>query len=453
MGNEIKLKNVNIVQALLNIKLSKLKDKGNALRNNVKHIEKLLNDLDENKEYNKYLSLSCIYGAFLGDSMGAGCEFLEESPANHKNIFKQKHVFKPGEITDDSEMALSAAFAYIDSLKGDSSKIKDYLYFYFCLWRGSNPKDIGNTTEIALKNWKGENINETKFNPEEVKTINWGSLANGALMRISTFIVYYFYKKLDKLYLIIPTCFTKDNNQVNLNDDLFNLYLDIYKEVYNNVQITHPNYENGISCAVFTLMTLIGMITKDAKKVYSFFKEISKSEKFLNVHEEILIKYAKDTQIKYKKIISHIESKEPISVYSHMGYYLHAFTLSVHYIYKYPNISQNEDKDLYYKIMCDICDKGGDTDTNCAIVGTLIGPLIGYKNFNKDLFKIFIEFIPSRRSQFTSAFIYEYVNYLEQNTLNKDKNEANKNDKMFHYTAFKMIENFLNKNIYGNTNK
>ena len=213
-------------------------------------------------------------------------------------------------------------------------------------------------------------------------------------------------QKLDELYLIIPACFTKDNNQVNLNDDLFNLYLDIYKEVYNNVQITHPNYENGISCAVFTLMTLIGMITKDAKKVYSFFKEISKSEKFLNVHEEILIKYAKDTQIKYKKIISHIESKEPISVYSHMGYYLHAFTLSVHYIYNFPNISQNEDKDLYYKIMCDICDKGGDTDTNCAIVGTLIGPLIGYKNFNKDLFKIFIEFIPSRRSKFTSAFIY-----------------------------------------------
>ena len=48
MGNENKLKNVNIVQALLNIKLSKLKDKGNVLRNNVKQIEKLLNYLDEN---------------------------------------------------------------------------------------------------------------------------------------------------------------------------------------------------------------------------------------------------------------------------------------------------------------------------------------------------------------------------------------------------------------------
>ena len=388
MGNDNKLKNVDIVDALLNIKVSKLKDKGKALKNNVKHIAKLLNDLDEDKEYNKYLSLSCIYGAFLGDSMGSACEFLEESSKNHELIFepKTKQVFKPGEITDDSEMALSAAFAYIDILKEeDSSKSKDYLYFYFCLWKNSSPKDIGNTTEIALKNWKGENINETKFDFEEVKRVNWGSLANGALMRISTFIVYYYYKKFDKLHLIISKCFSKDNNQANqdnLNPDLINLYLDIYNEVFNNVQITHPNYENGISCAVFSLMTLIGMVTKDAKKIYAFFKEISESPQFIDIHDKISFNYAKETQKKYKQIISEIETNKPISVYTHMGYYIHAFKLSLYFLYKYPDMGENKDNDLYYKIMCDICDKGGDTDTNCAIVGTLVGPLIGYKNFN-----------------------------------------------------------------------
>ena len=468
MGNDNKLKNVDIVDALLNIKVSKLKDKGKALKNNVKHIAKLLDDLDEDKEYNKYLSLSCIYGAFLGDSMGSACEFLEESPNNHELIFepKLKQVFKPGEITDDSEMALSAAFAYIDILKEeDSSKSKDYLYFYFCLWKNSSPKDIGNTTEIALKNWKGENINETKFDFEEVKRVNWGSLANGALMRISTFIVYYYYKKFDKLHLIISKYFSKDNNQanqVNLNPDLFNLYLDIYNEVFNNVQITHPNYENGISCAVFTLMTLIGMVTKDAKKIYAFFKEISESPQFIDMHDKILFNYAKETQKKYKQIISEIETNKPISVYNHMGYYIHAFKLSVYFLYKYPDMGENKDNDLYYKIMCDICDKGGDTDTNCAIVGTLIGPLIGYKNFNtknKNLFKTFIEFIPPKRTQFTSAFIYEYVNYLEKNTLNKDKNkdkdknETNKSNKGFQYTALQMIQKFLNEDIYGKKNK
>ena len=68
--------------------------------------------------------------------------------------------------------------------------------------------------------------------------------------------------------------------------------------------------------------------------------------------------------------------------------------------------------------MFDICDYGGDTDTNCAIVGAMIGPLIGYKNFKKDLFDKFIRFITIRRCQYTSAFIYVYINYLEEKLLN-----------------------------------
>ena len=54
---------------------------------------------------------------------------------------------------------------------------------------------------------------------------------------------------------------------------------------------------------------------------------------------------------------------------------------------------KNKGEDLYYKIMCDICNRGGDTDTNCAIVGTMIGPLIGYKNFKKNLIPSFYMFV------------------------------------------------------------
>ena len=253
-------------------------------------------------------------------------------------------------------------------------------------------------------------------------------------------------------------CFTKDNDDVKLNDDILNLYHDTYLEVYKNVQITHPNYENGISCAVFTLLVLVGMITKNTKKIYSLFKEISKSSKFLDIHKEKeIIDYAKNAQKMYNEIISDIESGKHISVYKHMGYYIHAFKLSIYFLHKYPDMSKNKDKNLYYEIMSEICDKGGDTDTNCAIVGTLIGPLIGYKNFKKDLFKIFIRYIPPKRTQFISAFIYEYVNYLEQKILNQGKNQIKsekiKDNKIFHYTAFLMIKEFLNENKYGTEKK
>ena len=108
-----------------------------------------------------------------------------------------------------------------------------------------------------------------------------------------------------------------------------------------------------------------------------------------------------------------------------MGYYIHGFRLSVFFIHKYPDMAENKDKDLYYKIMCDVCDYGGDTDTNCAIVGAMIGPLIGYKNFKSELFERFIRFIPDRRCQYNSAFMYVYVNYLEEK-LNKEKIENKK---------------------------
>ena len=173
-------------------------------------------------------------------------------------------------------------------------------------------------------------------------------------------------------------------------------------------------------------MTFIGMVMRDAKKVFSIFCKISKSKNFIECHQDKTFKYyAEFVQKKYIQIISDITNDKPLSVYSQMGYYLHGFKLSVYFLYKYPDMAENNDKDLYYKIMCDICDKGGDTDTNCAIVGAMIGPLIGYKNFNQDLFEKFIEFIPYNRCQFTSAFMYVYVNYLEEKLLkNPNKNEG-----------------------------
>ena len=108
-----------------------------------------------------------------------------------------------------------------------------------------------------------------------------------------------------------------------------------------------------------------------------------------------------------------------------MGYYIHGFKLSVYNVKRLADMGKNIGDDVYYKIMCDVCDFGGDTDINCAIVGAMIGPLIGYKNFNKKYFSEFIRFIPYQRCQFNSAFMYVYVNYLEESILKGKQNEEN----------------------------
>ena len=454
------------------------------INKNIENIVKKLEEINIINNRHKYLCLSCIFGAFLGDSIGASCEFQEPSKDNHKLIFSgQDEVFYPGEITDDSEMAVSAAFAYMDAINEDPSNLQNFLYYYFCIWRNSNPKDMGNTTSNALKNWKGEIIENTKFDYEYIKKTNWNSLANGFLMRISTFIVFYYYTHIENIYNIIEKYFSTENTE--LTEEIINLYLDIYKESSINTEITHPNYECDISTAVFTLMTLTGMVKDDVNKVYLLFKMIAESKNFVKCHEDKMVnKLVLDIQEKYKLIIEEVENNNITPVFKSMGYYIHAFKLTIFSLKKLADMSKKKEKDIYYKIMCDICDFGGDTDTNCAIAGTMIGPLIGYKNFNKQCFDIFIHFIPEERCQYNSAFMYVYVNYLEKKFIqekikwrnkkegedkdekknvkegnkefpqgnnkgpknNSVKVEKNKIEK-FQYTSFQLIKKFLNEDM------
>ena len=232
-------------------------------------------------------------------------------------------------------------------------------------------------------------------------------------------------------------------------------------------------------------MTLTGMVTNDASKVYLLFKIITKSQIFNKCHKEKIENHlALNIQKKYEQIIKEVESNNITDVFKSMGYYIHGFKLTVYSIKRLADMGKNIEDNIYYKIMCDVCDFGGDTDTNCAIVGTMIGPLIGYEKFNKFCFDIFINFIPRVRCQYNAAFMYIYVNYLDEKFIyeniiwknrkevkdkdeNKDikegnkgssqgnnkeikikdiKDEKNKNEK-FKYTAFKLIKEFLKEDM------
>ena len=442
---------------LLNLKLKDL-DKG-LISKNVEKIVDKLDDIDLEKDEDKYRTLSCIFGAFLGDSMGSACEFSSKSSKNHEDIFNIKGgIFEPGEVTDDSEMAMSAAFAYIDLVNEDPIITQDLIYYYFGVWRTSGPKDIGHATTNALRHWYESSIQETKFDYKMVKIQNWDSLANGFLMRISTFITYFYYNNLSYIKETIETYFKTNINKTDeLTDEMINLFIKIYNESSKNTEITHPNYENGISSAVFTLMSLTGMIMKDAKLVYTLFYQISNSKKFINCEKQdkYFNYHLNATQKKYIEVIEDIENNKEPSVVGSMGYYLHGFHLSVYFLHKYPEMATNEDKDLYYKIMCDVCDFGGDTDTNCAIVGAMIGPLIGYKNFKKELFDIFIRFIPEERCQFNSAFMYIYVDYLEKKmkqkneTTNENNSEQKQDNQETNYLKVEKKDESKDKGIFS----
>jgi len=125
-----------------------------------------------------------------------------------------------------------------------------------------------------------------------------------------------------------------------------------------------------------------------------------------------------------------------------MGFYVHAFKLSIYYL-SVLDKRKNEDN-IYIKVIEEICDYGGDTDTNATIVGTVIGPMIGYSNFTKDkLFENLILFFNSSWLIYTSGLIYFFVEYLDNNF--NGKNYGNNNEIKFN--TLKIILDMLTKNL------
>ena len=77
---------------------------------------------------------------------------MNKNDKNHELIYEkenQDQIFKNGQITDDSEMAISRAYAIMDSKKL-STLNTDNIFYYYGVWFNLEPLDIGLTTQNAL---------------------------------------------------------------------------------------------------------------------------------------------------------------------------------------------------------------------------------------------------------------------------------------------------------------
>ena len=105
------------------------------IKKNIKKLVEHLYSLKEDKNKDLYQCLSCIYGAFLGDAIGGYCEFKSASPDNINFVFKGNPIFgeSPGQVTDDSEMAMACAYGIMDN--PDMLRLNsDYLYYFYGCW-------------------------------------------------------------------------------------------------------------------------------------------------------------------------------------------------------------------------------------------------------------------------------------------------------------------------------
>ena len=136
----------------------------------------------------------------------------------------------------------------------------------------------------------------------------------------------------------------------------------------------------------------------------------------------------------------------------HEGWYFHGLASCFWVLYRIANGENTK----YFNLIKEIINLGGDTDTNAAIVGGVIGPLFGLNNFPKDLFEILIGFNSVTTTGVKRDFIYSPISSLvlsnkmseyiyEDNILNKsNKNNDFLNFKESDCNSLALLIDFVN---------
>ena len=275
----------------------------------------------------------------LGDALGAPHEFKYtkhykytgtlEYPVKLFNRFQGESVFPVGSVTDDTQMTLTLAVQIIQ----DNKYIKDNVILAYEKW-ASTAKMLGKNTRALFKGvttLKGYQNRYTKT--FSVPQSEW-TQSNGSLMRCTPFVIFESYD--------------------NLIEDI-------------KLSNPHPvNIETGI-LYVFILKNLIQGYLPTIESLLQHIKEPAVIAVLHDVANKI------DREIK-GPFCSSTESKKDNDVKDIKGWVCTALYCSLYSIYHIPNLS-----DAYRYFI----EKGGDTDTNAAILGALYGARDGYQKLRE----------------------------------------------------------------------
>ena len=143
------------------------------------------------------LAFGTLLGAFAADSCGSYLEFNEET-ATKQEIMQcmmmmggGPHNVAGGQVTDDSEMAMSLLTALVECNSDVDANAEKKVFDFetigsqYAEWFDSDPFDIGETTQRAIS--KLENGAQACF--QTVRKYNQGK-SNGSLMRCTPLAIF-----------------------------------------------------------------------------------------------------------------------------------------------------------------------------------------------------------------------------------------------------------------------
>jgi ADP-ribosylglycohydrolase len=273
-------------------------------------------------------ALGCILGSFLGDALGAPLE-MKETDITPAEIEAAKQFLGggyfnlgPAQVTDDSELAM----CIMQGLKADPGVMNlDHIARFYAQWIQSEPRSLGQTIAKALVPLVQDPRASVAL--DHAKALCQESISNGGIMRMT------------------PVCVWAHK----LSD------AEVVKAAQLEVSMTHsnPTVHRAAGCYALAAAHLINNLG-DSQGAYT------KAERYARSQPDELSSW-----FDLIEDFPHISAKGLGS----------AAKVGITYAFK-----ALLEGSSYEDAVCFAVAQGGDTDTNAAIVGGLVGAVIGYSN-------------------------------------------------------------------------
>lgn len=270
----------------------------------------------------------CLLGQLAGDSLGSLVEFRDagEIRGQYPSGVRQLAgggVWRTlaGQPTDDSELALMLARSLAAMGRYDEEDVAQA----YVRWYASNPFDCGGTISKALS--------VAKNAPNEIQRVQWAreaasitSQANGALMRISPLGIFG--------HALAPEPLADFARR--------------------DATLTHPHQVCQDASAVFCVSIARAIETgEDGAAIHAFAREWSHAAK---LHPDVI------------EYVEQARSETPDDFSENMGWVRIALQNAFFQLCNAPSLEEG----VIATVM-----RGGDTDTNAAIAGALLGAVQG----------------------------------------------------------------------------
>lgn len=272
-------------------------------------------------------ALGCLLGACVGDAAGATLEFqglpapddVERAMAMSGGGFFR---LAPGQITDDSELALSLA----DALSRSSSFDLEAIARSYARWIDSGPFDIGTTTRNSLGSYRS--ATEAGYSAAMKGAASRSCLAskaNGSLMRIAPLAIWGYRLPDDEL----ARCAAEDS------------------------LLSHPN-ESCCHAVASYAIAAAALLRQPGERCGAFSRASAWAGK--NANDEV------------REWLRAAEKDEPVNFLSQVGFVRIAFVNAFQHLLRGSG---------FEKTLRETIARGGDTDTNACIAGALVGAADG----------------------------------------------------------------------------